>query len=125
MTTTRRSVLCLFAGLPLGAAAAAPSMACTGAAPVAARVHEVDIKLFQFQPSALTIAPGDTVRWINRDGIEHSATAIETGADGKPLFDTGLFGKGESREVTFTAPGSLDYACTRHPSMKGRIVVAG
>lgn len=124
MTTTRRNILALLAALPAGVFASRAG-ACAGAVQASARMHEIDIQLFQFQPSPLTIAPGDTVRWTNRDGIEHSATARAAGADGKPLFDTGLFGKGESREVTFTETGSYDYLCARHPSMKGRIVVAG
>jgi len=124
MTTTRRNLLALLAALP-ASALAGRARACAGVVHASAKVHEVEIKLFQFQPSPLTIAPGDTVRWTNRDGIEHSATAVETGSGGKPIFDTGLFDKGESREVTFTEPGSHDYFCTRHPSMKGRIVVAG
>ncbi|SET89777.1 plastocyanin/azurin family copper-binding protein [Oceanicella actignis] len=124
MTTTRRALLTVLAAVPFGAIASR-ARACSGVVHASVTVHEVDIKTFQFQPSPLTIAPGDAVRWTNRDGIEHSATAVATGADGKPRFDTGLFGKGESREVTFTEPGSHDYFCTRHPSMKGRIVVAG
>jgi plastocyanin len=124
MTTTRRALLTLLAAVPFGGLAGR-ARACAGVVHASATVHEVDIKTFQFQPSPLTIAPGDTVRWTNRDGIEHSATAVETGAGGQPLFDTGLFGKGESRAVTFTEKGSHDYFCTRHPSMKGRIVVAG
>lgn len=124
MTPSRRNLLTLLGGVP-AALLASRAGACAGLVHASAKVHEVDIRLFQFQPSPLTIAAGDTVRWTNRDGIEHSATAEAKGPDGKPLFDTGLFGKGESREVTFTAPGTHDYFCTRHPSMKGRVVVTG
>ncbi|PPB80830.1 plastocyanin [Albidovulum inexpectatum] len=124
MTTTRRSFLAFLAALPAGTFAGR-ARACAGVVHASAKVHEVDIRTFQFQPSPLTIAPGDTVRWTNRDGIEHSATAVETGSGGKPQFDTGLFGRGESREVTFTESGHHDYFCTRHPSMKGTVVVEG
>ena len=67
---------------------------------------------------------GDTVRWTNHDGIEHSATAKALAEDGTPLFDTGLFERGEMREVTFTQAGNFDYYCSRHPSMKGLVVVS-
>lgn len=116
MTVTRRSFLSLPGALAFVAIAAGPTSADTA-------IHEVEISVFQFQPSAITIAAGDTVRWMNSDGIEHSATASLLGADGTPVFDTGLFEKGENGEVTFAEPGTYDYFCVRHPSMEGQVVV--
>ncbi len=87
-------------------------------------VHQIEISVFQFQPDTLDITVGDTVRWTNRDGIRHSATA-ESGGVGGQAFDTGLFGKGEMQEVTFSEPGTYSYFCTRHPSMTGMITVSG
>lgn len=87
-------------------------------------VHEIEISVFQFQPDTLDITVGDTVRWTNRDGIRHSATAESGAAEGQ-TFDTGLFGKGEMQEVTFSEPGTYSYFCTRHPSMTGMITVSG
>ena len=87
-------------------------------------VHDVKIAVFQFQPAELRISPGETVRWANMDGIQHSATATATLSDGGPVFDTMFLGKGETREATFTQPGTYTYFCRRHPSMTGTIVVA-
>jgi len=75
----------------------------------------IDIKTFQFTPKEITVKVGDTVRWVNADGIAHSATAAS--------FDTGLFKKGEQREITFSKAGSFAYHCERHKSMKGTVTV--
>lgn len=115
METALRSAVfgLLLAAMPV----AAPSP------PAGEDVHEVRIFLFRFEPSRIEIPAGGTVRWSNGDGIEHSATALPTeGEDGRP-FDTGLFGKGEVREVTFTRAGVYPYVCKRHPSMSGVVVV--
>jgi plastocyanin len=119
---TRRNTLRLLVGLP--AFCAAPLMpAFAGGTTRAPAIHDVAIKVFQFQPRQIEIRVGDTVRWTNQDGIEHSATADTMAEDGTRLFDTGLFERDEMREITFTEAGSLDYHCSRHPSMKGLVVV--
>lgn len=88
-----------------------------------AETVDIDIRTFQFGPGDITVRLGDTVRWTNFDGIQHSATAVDTADDGTPVFDTGLFEKGESREVVMTTAGTFAYFCTRHPSMTGQLVV--
>jgi plastocyanin len=115
MHASRRSLL-IGAGVIL-------VLASSGFIADASTVHEVEISLFQFKPAKLEIAAGDTVRWINRDGIEHSATASDRDAQDKPLFDTGLFERGQMREVAFTEPGNYTYFCRRHPSMTAIIIV--
>jgi plastocyanin len=98
-----RAILALsFAALLAGQAAAAEIQA--------------EIKTFQFQPKVLTVHVGDTVTWTNNDGADHSVTAAG-------VFDTGLFGKGESRSLTFDTPGTFPFRCSRHGSMTGEIVV--
>ncbi len=86
------------------------------AAPVAAAEIQAEISTFQFKPKMLTVKVGDSVTWTNKDGIEHSVTAAG-------MFDTGLFGKGESRTLTFDKAGTFAFKCARHGSMTGVIVV--
>lgn len=76
---------------------------------------------FSFQPASITVNVGDSVTWTNADEAPHSATADEGS------FDTGTFGKGESRSHQFTEAGTFTYFCRPHPSMKGtvRVVAAG
>lgn len=81
-------------------------------------VHTVTIDATSFKPGRLTIRPGDTVEWINKDLIPHTATA-----SGKPGFDSGVIATAKSWRRTFKAVGELPYVCSFHPSMKGTIRV--
>lgn len=84
----------------------------------AGEVAENQIKLFQFQPKELSVKAGTTVKWVNGDDIEHSVTSKQDGQ-----FDSGFFKKEGTYEFTFSAPGTYDYFCKRHPSMKATVVV--
>ena len=86
------------------------------AAPAAAADFEAEIATFQFKPKTMTVKVGDSVTWTNLDGADHSVTAAGD-------FDTGLFGKGESRTITFEMAGTFVFHCSRHGSMTGEIVV--
>jgi LPXTG-motif cell wall-anchored protein len=85
----------------------------------AAASQSVTIRDYAFSPRTVTVQPGDTVTWTNRDGVRHSATA----EDGS--FDTGLLGRGQSGEHTFREAGNYEYVCTPHPNMQGTVVVEG
>jgi plastocyanin len=38
-------------------------------------------------------------------------------------FNSGLIHKGQSYELKFNTPGSYDYQCSIHPSMRGTVKV--
>lgn len=87
-----------------------------------------------FDPVGLRIAPGQTVRWVNRDaGNAHTATAYhpDNGGrprripDGVPPWDSDYLLPGETFAVTLEMPGVYDYFCVPHEraGMAGRIVV--
>jgi len=78
----------------------------------------VDIRNFMYDPDPLQIVTGTIVTWVNDDIPRHSAT------DDYGAFDTGLFGKGESRSIEFDYPGTYTYYCSIHPFMRGEIDVA-
>lgn len=81
--------------------------------------HTLTIDNFTFAPSALTIAPGTTVTWINRDDIPHTVTST-TKLFRSPALDTG-----QSFSFTFSQNGRYTYFCSLHPHMTGTIVVEG
>jgi plastocyanin len=80
--------------------------------------HTVTIDATSFAPASLTIAPGDSVNWVNKDIIPHTATSAKKG-----LFDSGTIATGESWKHTFKTAGDLAYICQFHPTMKGSITV--
>ncbi len=72
-----------------------------------------------FQPSTVTIQPGDTVQWVwNTSG--HSVVSGNTdGASGVPngMFNSSLQNQNFVYNYTFHNPGSFTYYCGPHYSM--------
>jgi plastocyanin len=88
------------------------------AAPVVAKDGGVTIADFQFAPSVVSIAVGDTVTWTNDGPSNHTATA--TGGE----FDSGTLQPGQGFSHTFASPGTFSYVCSIHPEMRGTIEVS-
>jgi plastocyanin len=64
------------------------------------------------------VAPGDTIVWINKDLVPHTATS-ETGG-----FDSSVILASQSWRYTVQKKkGDFSYVCTLHPAMKGRLRV--
>lgn len=83
-------------------------------APATRTVH---IRAFRFAPVADTVQAGDTVLWVNDDIVPHTATAL-----GKE-FDSKSIDVGASWRHATRVPGSYEYECTLHPTMRGTLVV--
>jgi plastocyanin len=79
--------------------------------------HVVQVEGMSFKPAVLTVKPGDTVVWQNKDIVPHTATAA-----GK--FDSKQIAGGASWSWTARTKGRHDYVCSYHPGMKGSVVVA-
>lgn len=92
-------------------------MACAAAHPPAQR-HEVEIRGLAFIPAALEVAEGDTVVWINRDIVPHTATS-----SAKPGWTTGPITQGDSGIYVASLKGEAAYACEFHPTMVGKLIV--
>src|SRR5690242_12890351 len=92
----------------------------TGTATAAPRTIDVTIQNFTYSPDAITIDPGDTVRWTNLDTAQHSAVSVKEG------FVSAVIGQNQSASVIFSDPGTFEYVCAIHgASMKGTVVVRG
>lgn len=79
---------------------------------------EIKIDNFTFAPGTITVAPGTTVQWINRDDIPHTVVSEDkTTFKSKPLDTDDKF------TYTFQKPGSYTYFCSLHPKMTAKIVV--
>jgi plastocyanin len=80
---------------------------------------EVKIDNFSFGPATLTVAPGTTVTWTNRDDIPH--TVVST--DDPKAFKSKVLDTDEKFSYTFTKAGTFAYFCSVHPKMTGTVVV--
>ena len=70
----------------------------------------------EFKPSTITVRIGDTVTWINKDFVEHTATS----RDG--VFDVAT-PKTKPAHWRAQKEGDFAYYCRLHPNMTGVIRV--
>jgi len=111
------TVVIMLAGGSTGASGSTPvpSTAVVGGK---GKMVKIDISMFAFKPSTVTIAPGTTVAFTDTDMTEHTATA-----DDGTSFDTGAIQHDQTKTVTLTKPGTYGYHCAFHPFMTGTITV--
>jgi len=83
-----------------------------------AKTHTVEIRGMEFHPAVLTVAVGDTIVWVNRDIVPHTATA-----SGRTKWDTGQLPQGQAGRYVARHSGVARYACTFHPTMHGKLIV--
>jgi len=84
------------------------------------QTYTVSIKNFTFSPATLTINQGDTIIWTNEDSMDHTVKSIAkqyTALNSDPLHN------GQTYSQTFNMPETIDYICSIHPSMKGKVIV--
>ena len=80
-------------------------------------VVEIVISDLSYGRAEVTVAPGTTVRWVNRDPVAHTATADDE-SWGSPMLE-----EGGAFERVFREPGRHPYHCVPHPFMQAVVVV--
>ena len=70
-----------------------------------------------FIPSEITVVPGTTVTWVNKEMMPHTVVDSNKG------FRSKILAKDASFSFTFATAGDYDYLCSIHPNMKGRVIV--
>ena len=107
----RREALAGTAALALATLAGAPAPRRRG------REHRIEMARMRFGPAPAGIRAGDTILWVNRDVVRHTATA-RNGS-----FDVDLAAGASGRSVVRGA-GEIAYYCRFHPGMRGVLAVA-
>ena len=100
----------------IGAAAAALALVPFTQAAAAPRVHTVVIAKMKFGSVPAGIRAGDTIVWVNRDPVKHTATARDRS------FNVDL-PPGKSGRTIVRRIGSSAFYCIYHPGMKGTLTV--
>jgi plastocyanin len=93
---------------------------------------EVSATSFKFEPSEVTVQPGDTVRFVQTSGMPHNVEFTKTPAQSKlgaTKVGPYLAAPNQTYDVVIDArfpAGQYKYMCTPHVSlgMKGTISVA-
>ncbi|TIS93323.1 MAG: amicyanin [Mesorhizobium sp.] len=93
----------------LGSLALVPS-------PALAATIEVTIDRLVYSPASVEAKVGDTIEWVNKDVIAHTATV-------KGGWEVMIPPKSKGR-ITLKRVGAVDYFCRFHPNMKGHLNVA-
>jgi plastocyanin len=84
--------------------------------PARAETIQVVIDNMVFAPVEVKAKVGDTIEWINKDILAHTATV-------KGDWDVMIPTK-KNASVVLKKAGDIEYYCRFHPNMKGRISVA-
>jgi plastocyanin len=79
--------------------------------------HTVTMENMRFQPDSLTVARGDTVVWVNKDLVPHTATSQAGG------FDSQVIQPEKSWRLTVRKTGDFAYVCVFHPTMTAMLRV--
>ena len=87
--------------------------------PVSASADIIDVSIqnFAFDPQAVTVKVGDTVRWTNLDTVGHTSTSDTS------VWASNLLLKDDTFEFTFTQAASYPYHCVPHPNMTATVIV--
>jgi plastocyanin len=104
----RPAILALLVGL----------LACSAGAEAARKpvTYTVTIDGARFSPADLTVAAGDTVLWVNKDLLAHTATSKNG------VFDSKVVQPGKSWRFVAKRKGTFAYTCVFHP-MNGTLTV--
>jgi plastocyanin len=84
----------------------------------APKVHTVVMAKMRFGPMPAQLKTGDTIVWVNRDLVPHTATSGPGG------FDIRLNG-GERKTMTVARTGTFSVVCRFHPGMRATLRVLG
>ncbi|MBP7964633.1 MAG: DUF11 domain-containing protein [Caldilineaceae bacterium] len=96
--------------------------------------HVIAITASGFEPSFLTVAPGEVVQWVNMDTGSHTSTSGDPAVTFPGLtatallptdgWDSGLLGTGNSYKRSLSAEGTYSYADHENPEFAATLVVA-
>jgi plastocyanin len=81
------------------------------------KTYTVTMENMRFQPETLTVTRGDTIVWVNKDLVPHTATSQAGG------FDSEVIQAENSWRLTVQKKGNFAYVCTFHPTMTAMLRV--
>ena len=85
--------------------------------PARAATIEITMENLVIAPAEASAKVGDTVEWVNKDILAHTATARNGDWDVMlPPKKTGT--------LVLKKPGTVEYYCRFHPNMKATLTVA-
>ncbi|MDB5712083.1 MAG: putative amicyanin protein [Sphingomonas bacterium] len=101
------------------AVTATASLGLAGAAPAApaAQTYTITMANMSYGSVPSGVKVGDTILWVNRDTVLHTATARDHS------FDLRI-APGKTAKLVVQKPGSIAFYCILHAAMRGTLTVA-
>ena len=84
----------------------------------APKTHKMDQKGMKFIPHLLIVTAGDTVEFLNSDGVDHNVYSPDN--DG---YNLGMIASKKEGKHTFDKPGVYSQLCSVHPEMLAYVIV--
>jgi len=85
--------------------------------PALAATLQISMEKLEISPAEVTARVGDTVEWINKDVLAHTATARNGDWDV-------MLPPRKSGTLVLKKAGTIEYYCRFHPNMKAVLIVA-
>ncbi|MGY8662775.1 cupredoxin domain-containing protein [Bradyrhizobium sp. UFLA05-109] len=85
--------------------------------PARAATVQISMENLEILPADVSAKVGDTIEWVNKDVLAHTATARNGD------FDVNLPAKKSATFVVKKA-GTVEYYCRYHPNMKATLEIA-
>ena len=82
------------------------------------KTHKLDQKKMSFVPHILTITAGDTIEFLNSDGVDHNVYTPDNEG-----YNLGMIASKQEGKHTFDKPGVYSQLCSVHPEMLAYVVV--
>lgn len=98
--------------VPFHAALGAAVLLLSAPAGAAPHTYTVIMEKMKFGPIPNNLRKGDSIIWVNRDFLRHTATATNKS------FDVDLPAGGKAKTV-LKASGTIPFVCRFHPGMRG------
>ena len=84
----------------------------------ATQTAKIEISNMQFSPARVVVKSGSEVTWVQQDNAPH--VVMSSNSD---ELRSATLRRGQSHTHKFNKPGTYEYYCSLHPSMKGTVVV--
>ena len=89
----------------------------TARSPVPPQKYTVVMANMSFGKLPKSVKVGDTITWVNRDTVPHTATARDKSFDVRVQ-------QGQSVSMVVKKAGNIAFYCIYHPAMRGTLAVA-
>ena len=87
------------------------------AVPSHAATIQIVMQNLEISPAEVSAKVGDTIEWVNKDIIAHTATTQQSGD-----FDV-MLPANKSGSLVLNKAGTFPYSCRFHPNMKATLKV--